>query len=98
MEKSMKSINESYVFNVVSKCLENIGLIIDITNLDLSDVDLTEYGMDSLAFISFIIDVEQQLDIIIPEEILQYDILQSLNGFVNLLTQVYDDQKSMPNS
>ena len=94
----MKSINESYVFNVVSKCLENIGLIIDITNLDLSDVDLTEYGMDSLAFISFIIDVEQQLDIIIPEEILQYDILQSLNGFVNLLTQVYDDQKSMPNS
>lgn len=87
-------VNKEYVVETVTKCLENIGVIIETTNLEISDVNIIEYNIDSLDFISFLVDLEERLDIIIPEEILRYDILQSLNGFVNLIVKIHNDQRS----
>lgn len=85
--------NKSYVRGVVCDCLENMGVIIDINALDKEDINLIEYGLESLAFISFVVDLEERLNIVIPDEYLRFDVLQSLNGFINLVMQVVDDIK-----
>ena len=47
--------------------LDEIGIIVDSTQ---EDFDLQEYIIDSLSFISFIVNLEQQLDIEIPDDML----------------------------
>ena len=84
--------NKEHIVETVAECLENIGVIIETNNLETSDVNIIEYNIDSLDFISFIVDVEERLNIIIPEEILRYDILQSFNGFINFIVKVYSEQ------
>lgn len=69
--------------NRIIECLENIGIIIDYTVHN--DVDLTEYGLDSLTYISFIVEVEKLFMINIPDEYLQIETLSSLKGFIGMV-------------
>ena len=80
------------VRDTVIECLNNMGVIVDKETLAESDVNLTEYDLDSLTFVSFIVDIEEKLRIIIPEEYLSFDVLCSLKGFVSLINQVVIDQ------
>lgn len=64
--------------------LSNIGILID-EQMETFDVDLTEYILDSIQFISFIVELERELNIEFPDELLLYENIRSLNGFISLI-------------
>ena len=66
--------------SIRKKCIEILcclGIIVD----DDVDIDLSEYEIDSTLFVSFIVEVEREFNILIPDELPTIDSLSSLNGF-----------------
>ncbi len=75
-------MNEVDVKQIVIEELENLGIILD----DLeNDVDLLSMEIDSITFISFIVALEERLAIRFPDEYLTMEVMNSLNGFSNLV-------------
>ena len=75
---------------IVINVLTDLG--IDCSEIDLNpnaDVNLSEYITDSITFINFIVRIEEDLEIEIPDNFLILDKLTSLNGFINMLQLVY---------
>lgn len=79
--------------NKISVAIENaindIGVIFSMEQdmIGFEDLDLTEYIEDSVKFLQFIVALEDQLDIEIPDELLNIEILRSFNGFSSLLKE-----------
>lgn len=57
------------------------------------DTSLTEYIVDSLSFMSFVIGVEETFQIELPDEYLTFEAIQSLNGFVGLLEVLLENNE-----
>ena len=75
--------------NTVLHCLENIG--IDVSELvanTTTDVNLLEYINESITYITFIVELEEKLNLQIPDEFLQIEKLTSLNGFLEMLDSI----------
>ena len=53
-----------------------------------NDVDLTEFIVESIMFISFIVELEDKLGIEIPEELLDINSIKSLNTFSTILEEL----------
>lgn len=70
----------------VVKILENNGIIVDLEEDGNAFFDIA--AIDSITFISFIVDVENKFGITIPDELLSIMIIQSLNGFVGMLYEL----------
>lgn len=66
------------------KILYDMGFSIDSEN----DVNLLEYGIDSLQFIEFVVSIEEEFDIVIPDEVLLMDNISSLNGFITYIESI----------
>lgn len=66
------------------KILYDMGFSIDSEN----DVNLLEYGVDSLQFIEFVVSIEEEFDIVIPDEVLLMDNISSLNGFITYIESI----------
>ena len=82
------------VKTTIIKLLENNGIIIESGEEDL---DLRNY---SILFISFIIDVENEFAIAIPDEYLTIELLQSIDGLTNLIIELTNfdvEQRRIPN-
>ena len=79
--------------SAVIQGMQNIG--IGITDEFTDDFDLRDYIVDSLVFISFVLELENILEIELPYEMLLYDQLASCRGFCAMLTDVISDQKSL---
>ncbi len=73
------------VKTTIIKLLENNGIIIESGEEDL---DLRNYSIDSILFISFIVDVENEFAIAIPDEYLTIELLQSIDGLTNLIIEL----------
>ncbi len=56
------------------------------------DIDLREYLVDSIQYVYFIVELEERLGVELPDEILIYDNLASLNGFVNMVIQFCEEE------
>ena len=70
--------------NKMIEILNNLGN--SITELDgETDIDLQEYIVDSLQFISFILSVEESFGIEFPDEMLQIENIKSLNAFCDIV-------------
>jgi acyl carrier protein len=69
--------------------LEESGLYVERKSPE-QDIDLREYIADSVQFMSFVVEIEAQLSIEIPDEVLVYDNLGSLNGFASILESIMD--------
>ena len=67
--------------------LEDNGIYIDRKQIG-DDIGLREYIADSLQFISFIVEIENSLNIEFPDEILLFDKIASLNGFSNAIKSI----------
>lgn len=52
------------------------------------DFELLEYITDSLQFISFVVELEEVLNIEFPDELLSGEILHSRNGFATMLESI----------
>lgn len=68
--------------------LESNGVLLELID---QDIDLREYAIDSIAFISFILDVENEFGIVIPDDFLSVDILKSLDGFINFVIELKNE-------
>ena len=66
------------LYNKICEVLNESGIMIELGE---DDYDLREYILDSLQFITFIVSLEQTLEIEIGDELLQYDEMASLNNF-----------------
>ena len=62
----------------IKECFSNIGVLIE----EQSDVDLKEYILDSLQFITAIMEIERAFSVEFPDELLMYNVFDSLNGLV----------------
>lgn len=73
--------------------LEKVGAYIQGIDADIEDdINLHNYILDSLQYITFIVELEQTLDIEIPDDMLNYENLLSLNAFCIGLSELYDIQ------
>lgn len=66
---------------------------VPLTNTNLEDVDLRKYVVDSLMFITFIVQLEKALNIYFPDDLLYVEKLASLNGFSILLEEIYIESR-----
>lgn len=58
------------------------------------DVNINHYDVDSITFISFIVEIEREFQIEIPDGYLYAHILESLNGFINLIDELVEQEQS----
>lgn len=94
-ESSMNNYSiDTKVNEVVICCLNEIGIIVNPSMIEESDVNIFDYQIDSLTFMSFLVDLEERLNITIPDIYLDFGVLQSLKGFINLITQLVIDSNS----
>lgn len=83
--------------DIRSKAIDTLGkmgaLIPDIDSvIDDEDINIQDYIFDSLQFITFIVELENMLEMEIPDELLNYENLVSLNAFCTSLELVYIEQ------
>ena len=69
------------------ECFSNIGVLIEPKD----DVDLKEYILDSLQFVTSIVEIERTFSIEFPDELLMYDVFDSLNGLVAIVDSLIND-------
>lgn len=62
----------------------------DYENINIID----EYDIDSLTFISIIIDLEHIFNVIIPDDLLQMDEFSDFNNIVNILDSLLNIQNN----
>ena len=74
----------------VKNALETVGCYVPE---EYEDFDVREIMYDSLSFISFIVEIETSLDISLPDEVLDFELLASYNGFVELIRGYVEEQK-----
>ena len=72
--------------NDVIEVLNELG--IETEDIGENDVDLTEFIVESIMFISFIVELEDKLGIEIPEELLDINSIKSLNTFSIILEEL----------
>ena len=75
-------MNEVEVKSAIIEELENLGIIIDASE---EDIDLLSMEIDSITFITFIVALEERFEIQFPDEYLTMEVMNSLNGFSNLI-------------
>ena len=71
--------------------LEANGIFVDRNKIE-EDIDLREYVTDSIQFISFIVEIEKELNMEFPDEFLLFDKIASLNGFTNIIASFLSDE------
>ena len=72
----------------VIQCIEQLGFFID---RDSEDVDLSESIIDSLTFVQFLVELEEEFKVEIPDELLGMDMIKSLNGITNMVSDLLTD-------
>ena len=72
--------------NDVIEVLNELG--IETEDIGENDVDLTGFIVESIMFISFIVELEDKLGIEIPEELLDINSIKSLNTFSTILEEL----------
>ena len=77
-------------YSLVIEILNSIGIFVDI---EATDIDLTEYAIDSLSFITFIIELEKHFYIELPDDCLVLNNYKSLKGFCQIINELIIDNK-----
>lgn len=62
-------MTNNYVLNKVIDCLNKVGVELE-SNINISEVILADYLLDSLSFVSFILMVEDEFNIEVPDALL----------------------------
>lgn len=82
-----KGNHMDYIERII-EVLRNEGIEIEYKGVDL---DLSDYIFDSIQFISFIIDIENEFGIEIADNYLRYDVITSLHSFAKIVESCKED-------
>ena len=72
------------MYNVICSILDDMGFVILEAE---KDFDISDYIIDSIQFISFIVNIEKKLNISLSDDFLSIEILKSAIGFANKLSE-----------
>lgn len=72
----------------IEQSINDIGILFSFMDADTDDIDLTEYIEDSVQFVQFIVALEDNLNIEIPDALLNFELLTSWNGFKSMLEDI----------
>ena len=76
--------SKTMIFNKIIKCMVEIGIIIEASLEGFIDEDID----DSLTYISFIVEIEEEFNISIPDEYLQADIIETYDDVAEMIQQL----------
>lgn len=68
----------------VITALETVGYVLP----QEEDFDIRDYIFDSINFVAFILELEEQIGFSLPDEMLNIDVLSSFNGFVEMIIEI----------
>ncbi|MCI9096914.1 MAG: acyl carrier protein [Lachnospiraceae bacterium] len=77
--------SKTMIFNKIIKCMVEIGIIIEAS---LEGRFIDEDIDDSLTYISFIVEIEEEFNISIPDEYLQADIIETYDDVAEMIQQL----------
>ncbi len=83
------------VKKMIFDILDENGIYIDSEEMK-KDIDLREYLVDSLQYIYFVVALEEKMGIELPDEVLVYDYLSSINGFANMILDIQQNVFHIP--
>ena len=92
MSKPRNNNDEIMNLDRISKCFHNSGILIDELN---GEELLSELLEDSLEFITFIVEVEQEFDIEISDEYFQPGQLECVADVANMISILFDAKAAM---
>ena len=69
---------------VVIEILENMGIYVD---QEEESINLHEYIVDSIQFITFIVNLEERLEFTFPDEYLLYDSIATIELLCDIIEQ-----------
>ena len=72
--------------------LQNVDIFIDDDFID-DDIDIRNYINNSIQFISFIVEIEKNFNLEMPDEMLSIDNFSSLNALVERISELIKTQK-----
>lgn len=73
------------MYNLICSVLDEMGFVIFE---DENDFAISDYIVDSINFITFIVGIEKKLDMSLPDDFLSAEILQSAVGLANKLSEL----------
>ena len=76
------------------KALKEIGITLYMEDFQ-QDFDLREYIVDSFQFVTFIVTLEDCLNLTFPDDLLTYDTISSSESFLNFLESLTSDCPSV---
>ncbi len=82
------------VQSIIANSLASVGCILPT---ELEDFNLKDYIDDSLMFISAIVQIENDLAIELPDELLNYEAITSFKSFCIAISSYIEQQKSESN-
>lgn len=80
--ESITNIKED-ILNIINSNVENINL-----QLEQTDEDLSELGMNSVSFISVVVAIERYFEIEYPDEYLLISQSNTLSVLTNIISEV----------
>ncbi|MBN2617909.1 MAG: acyl carrier protein [Spirochaetales bacterium] len=88
MEKNLVEVHNT-IRSGIDETLKEMGVDIIVSG---ADIDLREYIYDSLEYINFVLVLEEKLGIEVTNEAILYDNISSLQGYINLLGLLFEEQ------
>ena len=73
------------MYNIICSVLDDMGFVIFDEG---DDFDISDYIVDSIQFISFIVNLERKLDVNLSDDFLSFEILKSARGLSNKLIEL----------
>lgn len=89
-------MNKKEIIKLIDNALESIGIMHDeVLN---EETDLNEWIVDSLMFISFIVELENIFEIQIPDYLLQHETISSIRGLADIIMELKENSDSTEKS
>lgn len=82
-------MNKNEIIDLIYKALENIGIMHD--EMFNEETDLNEWIVDSIMFISFIVELENIFEIQLPDPLLQHETISSVRGLADIIMELKEN-------
>lgn len=88
-------MNKEEIIKLIPSVLESIG-VFGAETMD-EETDLNEWIVDSLMFISFIVELENVFEVQIPDALLQHETISSLRGLADIIFGLKEESNTKKN-
>ena len=82
--------DENGIYGRIARCLAEIGISVE-TDIQTRFID--EDISDSLTYISFIVGIEEEFGITVPDEYLQANVLETYSDVADMIRQISEGEE-----